>query len=136
MSVEAMLDTNILVYVVSRFEADREKRKRAQELMRRPFGLSGQILHEFLGNVTRKIKVPLTPVVALEWVEQLGEQPCIPVDAALVKNAIVISERYRIHYYDGAIIAAAETLGASRLYTEDLNHGQFYGEVQVINPFV
>jgi predicted nucleic acid-binding protein len=34
-----------------------------------------------------------------------------------------------------AILAAAQSLGAKTLYTEDLNDGQRYGSVQVRNPF-
>ncbi len=36
----------------------------------------------------------------------------------------------------GAIVAAAEALGAETLFSEDLNHGQRYGPVQVRNPFL
>ena len=34
------------------------------------------------------------------------------------------------------ILAAARTSGARELLTEDLNHGQDYGGVRVVNPFV
>ena len=44
--------------------------------------------------------------------------------------------RYKISYWDAAILAAATELGCTTLYTEDLNHGQTYESVQVINPFV
>jgi predicted nucleic acid-binding protein len=44
--------------------------------------------------------------------------------------------RYGISYWDATIIAAAHALGAKILYTEDLNDGQRYGDVQVVNPFV
>ncbi len=135
MNVEAVLDTNVLVYSVSRLDEDRAKRDRALELLKQPFVLSGQILQEFYVNVTRKIKKPLPAELALEWVEQLEQQPCVPIDATLVKNGIVTSERYRISYWDGAVLAAAEALGAQTLYTEDLNHGQLYGSVRVLNPF-
>jgi len=43
--------------------------------------------------------------------------------------------RYGISYRDGAIVAAAECLGARTLFTEDLNHGQRYGSVQAVDPF-
>ena len=46
-----------------------------------------------------------------------------------------MSVRFKISYWDGAIIAAAEALGAETLYTEDLNDGQLYGSVRVENPF-
>ena len=61
--------------------------------------------------------------------------PVVPVDESLVRTAIVLARRFQVHYYDAAIIAAAERLGAPILYTEDLNHGQRYGSVQVQNPF-
>ena len=46
------------------------------------------------------------------------------------------ARRYQLSYWDGAIIAAAERLGARVLYSEDLNHGQTYGSVRVENPFL
>ena len=46
-----------------------------------------------------------------------------------------VSRRFRIRYWDGAIVAAAEALGAATLYTEDLNNGQLYGSVRAVNPF-
>ena len=35
----------------------------------------------------------------------------------------------------GAILAAAEQLAAPILYSEDMNHGQLYETVRVLNPF-
>jgi predicted nucleic acid-binding protein len=52
-----------------------------------------------------------------------------------VKIAAEVSQRYRISYWDGAIVAAAEALGARTLYSEDLSDGQRYGPVRVENPF-
>jgi predicted nucleic acid-binding protein len=40
-----------------------------------------------------------------------------------------------ISYWDAAIIAAARQMGCQTLYTEDLNPGQIYDGVTVINPF-
>jgi predicted nucleic acid-binding protein len=60
----------------------------------------------------------------------------VTVDQPLIRVGIEISLRYRIDYWDGAILAAAERLGAGTLYTEDLNHGQSYGPVRVVNPFL
>jgi predicted nucleic acid-binding protein len=45
------------------------------------------------------------------------------------------SERHRISYWDAAILVAADALGAKNVYSEDLNVGQQYGRVQVVNPF-
>ena len=58
-----------------------------------------------------------------------------PNDSLIVKVGVEISRRYGISYWGGAIVAAAEELGAPTLFTEDLNHGQPYGSVRVVNPF-
>ena len=99
------------------------------------FGLSAQVLQEFYVTVTRKVAVPLGAERALEWIEQLASFPCVAIDAAIVRIAVETSERYQVSYWDGAILAASEALGAATLYSEDLNPGQQYGSVQVRNPF-
>jgi predicted nucleic acid-binding protein len=79
--------------------------------------------------------IGLTTQELVQWLEEIAGYPVAPVDAALVQAGLAMSERYQISYWDGTIIAAAETLGAPILYSEDLNHGQKYGSVTVINPF-
>jgi len=139
MSVEAFLDTNVLVYAAAGGDHDdteTAKRRRALQLIEEEdFGLSAQVLQEFFVTVVRKIEVPLSPSEALEWIEQLEAFPCLPIERSLVKIAVEVSERYQISYWDGAILVAAQSLGAKTLYTEDLNDGQRYGPVQVRNPF-
>ena len=136
MSVDCFLDTNVLVYAAAGRGAEEAKRKRALELIENEdFGLSAQVLQEFYVTVTRKLDRGLSAEQALEWMEQLEAFPCLAIDNALIKIAAEISERYQIAYWDAAIIAAAEALGAETLYSEDLNHGQLYGAVRVQNPF-
>ena len=136
MSVKCFLDTNILVYAAAGRGAEEKKRKRALELIEHEeVGLSAQVLQEFYVAVTRKIEVTLSADKALEWIEQLEAFPCLAVDTSLVKIAAEISERYRISYWDAAIVAAADALSATTLYSEDLNDGQQYGTVRVTNPF-
>jgi predicted nucleic acid-binding protein len=113
------------------------KKKIAVDLLaNESFALSTQVLQEFYMVVTRKAEVPLTPAAALDWIEQLEAFPCADISPALVKLGAVMSQRYRISYWDGAILAAAESLGAPVVYTEDLNHGQTYGTVRAVNPFI
>jgi predicted nucleic acid-binding protein len=136
MTVECFLDTNILIYAALGKETEETKRKAANELISSAkFGLSAQVMQEFYAVSTRKTDRPLKPAEALEWIESLEDFPCAPLDTSLVKRGAEISVRYRISPWDGTIIAAAELLGARTLYTEDLNHGQSYGAVQVRNPF-
>jgi len=136
MSVDCFLDTNVIVYAAAGRGVEEPKRERALDLIEtREFGLSAQVLQEFYVTVVRKVATPLAPAEALEWIEQLEAFPCLSLDSALVKIAAEISARHRISYWDGAIIAAAESLGAPIVYSEDLGHGQRYGSVEVINPF-
>jgi predicted nucleic acid-binding protein len=136
MTVESFLDTNIFVYAATGRDAEETKRKRALELIEKEnFGLSVQVLQEFYVTVVRKARLPLSPGEALEWIEQLEMFPCLPLDSRFVKIAAEAGERYRLSYWDGAIVAAAELMGAEILYTEDLNDGQQYGAVRVCNPF-
>ena len=136
MSVEAFLDTNILVYAAAGGEGEEVKRQQALRLVADyNFGLSAQVLQEFYVTVVRKIDEPLRPADALEWIEQLEAFPCQPIEPSLIKIGIEISQRYQISYWDGAVIAAAEALGAETLFTEDLSHDQKYGSVRVVNPF-
>jgi predicted nucleic acid-binding protein len=136
MIAEVFLDTNVVAYAASQLPADREKRNVALKLITsQKLGLSAQVLQEFFVTVTRKMKPPLSHDEALDWIEELEQFDCVPVDASIVYQGAENARRYKISYWDGAVIAAAERLGATTLYTEDLNHGQKYGSVTVINPF-
>lgn len=136
MNAEAMVDTNVLVYAASRLPEDAEKAAVARELvLRGGIGLSAQVLQEFIVVSTRKVRNPWSIDDALDWVETLEDFPCLPIDGALVRYGAELAVRHQLSYWDGAIIAAAERLGARILYTEDLNHDQLYGSVRVVNPF-
>jgi predicted nucleic acid-binding protein len=136
MTVRAFLDTNVLFYAAMGLAEDERKRARAVELIAEGgFGLSTQVLQEFYASATRKTARPLSPRQALSWIERLAEQPCVIVDPDLITVAVELSVRYRVSYWDAAILAAAERLEAEVVYSEDLNHGQAYGQVRVENPF-
>jgi len=136
MNVDCFLDSNVLVYAATGDESEAGKRTRALALIETEnFALSAQVLQEFYVVVTRKIERPLSVVQALEWIEEFAAFPCLPIDASLVKIGIEVSIRFQISYWDGAIVAAAESMGADTLYSEELSHGQKYGSVMVINPF-
>ena len=136
MTAECFLDANVLVYAVSKAPAEAGKKKRALELIEgEDFGVSAQVLQEFYVTVTRKLKQPIPADEALKFLRPLAAFPFVPVDFALMQRAIAVSQRFQISYWDGAVIAAAERLSARTLYSEDLNNGQRYGSVLVVNPF-
>ncbi len=136
MTARVFFDTNVLVYAALGTGKDESKRKRALELIEsEDFGTSAQVLQEFFVTVAKKASRPLSAAQALEWIEQWMAFPCQAIDHQLVRIAIEQSERYTISYWDAAILVAAEALGAQTVYSEDLNDGQQYGRVRVVNPF-
>jgi predicted nucleic acid-binding protein len=134
--VACFLDTNILLYAALARADDPEKHRVSRDLVAAwDFGLSTQVLGEFFVNVQRKSQRPLRAAEAAGWVTELEDRPCAVIDLPIVRAAVDLSQRFQISYWDGAIVAAAERLGAPILYTEDFNHNQSYGSVRAVNPF-
>ena len=63
------------------------------------------------------------------------ELPIQPISVEVFGTAAEIVDRYGISYWNAAILAAARLLGCDAVYSEDLNEGQSYDGVVVINPF-
>jgi predicted nucleic acid-binding protein len=137
MNAEVFVDTNVVLYAVSSAPKEAGRAQAARRILgEEDFGLSTQVLSEFFVNATRKIATPLSDQEALEFVEILCAAPVVAVDVDIVVQAVGFKARYGLSYWDAAIIAAAHALGATTLYTEDLNDGQTYGAVRAVNPFV
>lgn len=103
-------------------------------MLEKLFGVSGQTMAEFVAVARRK---SLLEDAALDhWLGFLGTCPSVVVDEAYVRGGLERARRYGIGYYDAALLAAAERLGAPVFYTEDLNHDQLYGSVRAVNPFL
>jgi len=133
---DCFLDTNVLIYAAAGKQDDARKFEIAERIVANErFCLSGQVLAEFYVNITRKPEIPLSPSEAELWIDALCAFPVAAVDETLVRTGIVYARKYQIHYFDAALVAAAERLGAPILYTEDLSDGQLYGPVRVVNPF-
>lgn len=134
-SADVFLDSNILIYAATGSQDAPEKHAISQGLLTTTFGISAQVLAEFYHNVTRKGSKPLSESLAMEWIDTLSRKPCLPVDASVVRAGSILSQKFKTSYWDGAILAAASLMDAKTVYSEDLNHGQYYGETRVINPF-
>jgi predicted nucleic acid-binding protein len=135
MPAEFFLDTNILLYAASSAKSEQDKRTKARELLAMDGGgLSVQVQAEFYVNATGKFKLPHDKVVGI--LESLDSYPVLALTEAVFWAALQIKGRYQLSYWDSAIIAAALELGCHTVYSEDLNHGQSYAGVRVINPFV
>lgn len=136
MTAECFLDTNVLLYACSSAAADVRKQQIAASLIEEShFGLSVQILQEFVANALRKPELGITEQGIDALLELSGEVPVLPVTRELVLRATLLRRRHGISHWDAAVVAAAGELGCQTLYTEDLNPGQDYDSVRVINPF-
>jgi predicted nucleic acid-binding protein len=140
MSVDlaAFVDSNVLVYAVSKDEP--EKQSKAREIVARGFtegcfAISTQVMMEVYVNVTQKAKIGLPPREALEYVRALGEWPVIEMTPESVLSALALAQRSKISPWDAAILEAARRAGCKKVLSEDLGDGQVYGEIAVENPF-
>lgn len=137
MTARFFVDTNVLAYAASNASADQTKREVALELLdRTDLSVSGQVLAEFYVVATSPSKLNLTHAEAVVLLTALAGIPTCPITRELVLEAVELRERYRISYWDGAIIAAAKRVGCTMVFSEDLNPGQSYDGVTVVNPFV
>lgn len=131
------VDTNVLLYAVSRDRAEREKARLANEILReRDLALSVQVLGEFYVQATRESRPdPLTHEQASTLVESFLRFQVQEVTVPLVRAAMATRERYALSYWDAAILEAARLSGCRVVLSEDLRHGQDYGGVVVEDPF-
>lgn len=133
--IDCFLDSNVLIYAAAGKKDEPRKYEIAYGLvLDRNFGVSGQTLAEFCSVVRRKGLMPDGQLD--EWLEYLGELEAVAVDHTLVRAGLLMARRFQISYYDAALLAAAERLGAPVFFTEDLSHNQLYGSVMAINPFL
>lgn len=131
------VDTNVLLYAVSRLPGDAAKRQRARDLLESAeLVLSAQVLQEFYVQATRpKGASGLSHEEAVTFLGGLRHLPVQPITARVLDDALALRERFQINYWDAAILAAARAAGCNTVYTEDLNGGQDSGAVRVVNPF-
>ncbi len=136
MTAEVFLDSNILLYACSAATADAEKQAIAGRLiMETDFGLSAQVMQEFISNALRKKELGISESVIDATMELCGQVHVLPVTRELVIAAVILRRRFQLSHWDSTILAAARELGGHTLYSEDLNPGQDYDGVRVVNPF-
>jgi predicted nucleic acid-binding protein len=132
------VDTNVLLYFASRSAADVQKSEIARSIVYEGnLALSVQVLQEFYVQATRASRRdPLTHRQAALLIEGWLRFPVQAINSEIFISALSTKERYRISYWDAAIIESALAAGCDVILTEDLNHGQHYRGVRVVNPFL
>ncbi len=128
----SFLDTNVLLYLLS---ADEPKADRAEALLAARGIVSVQVLNELASVATRKL--------GLTW-RQLGDLIAAVRERCEVQSlteeghdqARELAERYRLSFYDAAIVSSALLAGCRVLYSEDMHHGlKVDRSLTIRNPF-
>ena len=78
----------------------------------------------------------VTRAEAGQIIRDYAQWPVVNNNLDLLLSALAEQVRWKISLWDALILAAARASGAAELFTEDLNNGQGYGGIRVINPFL
>lgn len=139
MNARFFLDTNIFAYTFDRTSA--AKSRLAAQLIRdavttRKGIVSYQVVQEFFNLALRRFAQPMTVPEAEQYLSTVF-RPLLAVHSSpsLMAEALHLTGRYRLSWYDALIVAAAMEGGCSTLYSEDLQDGQKFGELRIENPF-
>jgi predicted nucleic acid-binding protein len=137
MSTRHFLDTNILLYSISRDPAEAPRRERAIALIDRDSGaVSVQVLQEFYVQATRPTRSdPLAHDIAAGLIATWLRFAVQDINVSVLTRALEIKAHHGFSYWDSAIIAAAGALGCRELYSEDMAHGREVEGVMIIDPF-
>ncbi|MGA2005683.1 MAG: PIN domain-containing protein [Terriglobales bacterium] len=139
MSDKHFVDTNILVYAHDRSAG--VKHQRAQLLLEQLWDsgqgvLSTQVLQELCINLRRKVSDPLPIEEVRLLIRDYATWEVVTNTSESVLQALDIEMRYMTSFWDALILQAAESAGASILYSEDLATGQHHGSIQIVNPLI
>lgn len=134
------LDTNIFVYSFDKKATT--KARRAGQLIRQAVAtrkgiVSYQVVQEFFSVALRRFAQPMTATEAEQYLAVVF-RPLLAIHSsqALYGEALRLSTRFSLSWYDSLIVAAAVEGLCTTLYSEDLQHGQQIGHVRVENPFL
>ena len=131
------VDTNILLYAISRDPAERRKAARANEILDAgDIGLSVQVLQEFYVQSTRASRADaITHDQAAGLVEAWCRFPVQLTSVEVMRAALATRIRFGISYWDAAILEAGRALGCSVVLSEDLDDATDYDGIRVEDPF-
>jgi predicted nucleic acid-binding protein len=132
------LDTNVLVYA---FDVDAGfKFDKAQAILKDCWDsqlgtLSTQVLQEFYVTITRKLSNKIDKQSARNIVQAYKAWSVYSITPEDIIDASELEEQNSLSFWDSLIIIAAKKNGAEILYSEDMQDGQKFGNLTVVNPF-
>jgi len=139
MNARSFLDTNVIVYAFDK--SSPKKAQIAQALIEdartdKRSIVSYQVVQEFINVVLRGFRIAITPSDLDSFLfSALFPMTAVSWSPALTVDALRIQAAHRLGWYDSLIVAAALQGKCEVLFSEDLQHGQRFGELAVENPF-
>jgi predicted nucleic acid-binding protein len=140
MSDRFFLDSNIFVYFFDRSAAAKAQKSRQliREALTTQRGLiSYQVVQEFFNVALRRFAQPMQAAEADQYLGTVF-RPLLAVNSSLALDAeaLQLQARSGFSWYDSLIVSAAIQAQCDLLYTEDLQHGQSFGALEIRNPFL
>jgi predicted nucleic acid-binding protein len=129
---EAFFDTNVLLYLLS---GDAVKADRAEQLLSGGGVVSVQVLNEFASVGLRKLSLTMSEIRELLAAVR-AVCPVKPVDVETHELGLDLAERHQLALYDAMIVSAALRAECAIVYSEDMQHGQTFGQLTIRNPFL
>ena len=140
MSDRFFLDTNIFVYSFD--QSAPAKARKASQLIRKALTtqkgvISYQVVQEFFNVALRRFSQPMQTADAEQYLSTVF-RPLLAVHSspALYAEALHLHAQSGLSWYDSLIVTSAIQARCDLLFTEDLQHGQRFGTLQVRNPFL
>ena len=138
MTEKFFVDTNVFVYARDAEEVEKQPSAAAwlQWLWGERLGrISYQVLIEYYQVVTRKLDPGLDIETARQDVRDLLTWQPIVLDEAVLELAWQVQDQYSLSWWDALIIGAAQRAGCRYLLSEDLQTGQDFEGMRVVDPF-
>jgi predicted nucleic acid-binding protein len=134
--VRAFFDSNVIVYAHDPRAGVKQQRAAAlldAHAVAGTLVVGTQVLIESYNVLLRREL--LSRAEAIQMVETLARVTVVPADAASVLRGLRLAGRHQLSHRDGLIVQAALDAGCATLFTEDMQAGQRFGELEVVNPF-
>ncbi|EIJ41888.1 putative nucleic-acid-binding protein [Beggiatoa alba B18LD] len=135
MSDKVFFDTNLLIYLYSVDEPEKQQLVIEQIQTTENRWISTQVLNELSNTLYKKFKLECDDIshVLTELVDTF--QVAV-VQPTTIMQALEMVKRYHYSYYDSLIIATALEKSCNALYSEDMQHQQVIEQTLIIlNPF-
>ena len=131
------IDTNLFIYSIDQKKA--QKKEKARKILKKIIEahqpvISTQVIKEFYVVATTKLKAE--QLIVKNIIHNFRNMEVVNNDLPLIEQAIDVSVISQLSFWDSLIIAAAEKANCEFIFSENLNAGQTYRGVVVVNPFV